>query len=137
MLAAAIRGEFDILVAEGISRLLRNMEMQTRDINELLELRISIVTQAEDTRRDNDLMMLNLKGSMNENNRNEIGRRVRNKMELLAKSGRPAGGRSYGYTPASQSGTGQIEINEQQAAVVRQIFEWRATGWSGKRLLRS
>jgi hypothetical protein len=67
MLAAAIRGEFDILVAEDISRLWRNMEMQTRDINELLELRISIVTQAEDIRRENDLMMLNLKGSMNEN----------------------------------------------------------------------
>lgn len=33
-------------------------------------------------------MMLNLKGAMNENNRKEIGRRVRNKMELLAKSGR-------------------------------------------------
>jgi DNA invertase Pin-like site-specific DNA recombinase len=65
-------------------------------------------------------MMLNLKGAMNENNRKEIGRRVRNKMELLAKSGRPAGGRAYGYIPASQSGTGQIEINEQQAQVVRQ-----------------
>jgi site-specific DNA recombinase len=134
MLAAAMCGEFDVLVAEDISRLWRNMEMQTRDINELLELRISIVTQAEDTRRENDLMMLNLKGAMNENNRKEIGRRVRNKMELLAKSGRPAGGRTYGYIPASQSGTGQIEINEQQAQVVRQIFEWRETGWSGKRI---
>jgi site-specific DNA recombinase len=90
MRAAAMRGEFDVLVAEDISRLWRNMEMQTRDINELLELRISIVTQAEDTRRENDLMMLNLKGAMNENNRKEIGRRVRNKMELLAKNGRPA-----------------------------------------------
>ncbi len=104
MLAAAIRGEFDILVAEDISRLWRNMEMQTRDINELLELRISVVTQAEDTRRENDLMMLNLKGSMNENNRKEIGRRVRNKMELLAKNGRPAGGRAYGWRAASWSG---------------------------------
>jgi DNA invertase Pin-like site-specific DNA recombinase len=81
MLAAAKRSEFDVLVAEDISRLWRNMERQTRDINELLELRISIVTQAEDTRRENDLMMLNLKGAMNENNRKEIGRRVRNKME--------------------------------------------------------
>ncbi len=134
MLAAAIRGEFDVLVAEDISRLWRNMEMQTRDINELLELRVSIVTQAEDTRRENDLMMLNLKGAMNENNRKEIGRRVRNKMELLAKSGRSAGGRAYGYIPASQSSTSQIEIHEQQAQVVRQIFEWRAAGWSGKRI---
>lgn len=92
------------------------------------------MTQAEDTRRENDLMMLNLKGAMNENNRKEIGRRVRNKMELLAKNGRPAGGRAYGYIPASQSGTGQIEIQEEQAAIVRQIFEWRAAGWSGKRI---
>jgi site-specific DNA recombinase len=134
MLAAAIRGEFDILIAEDISRLWRNMEMQTRDINELLELRVAIITQAEDTRRENDLIMLNLKGAINENNRKEIGRRVRNKLELLARSGRPAGGRAYGYTPAGQSGTGQIEVNETQAAVVRQIFEWRSIGWSGKRI---
>jgi len=33
---------------------------------------------------------------------------------------------------ASQSGTGQIEINQEQAAIVRQIYEWRAAGWSGK-----
>jgi hypothetical protein len=45
-------------------------------------------------------------------------------MELLAKSRRPAGGRAYGYMPASQNRTGKIEINEQQAAIVRQIFEW-------------
>jgi len=32
MLAAAVRGEFDVVVAEDISRLWRNMEMQTRDI---------------------------------------------------------------------------------------------------------
>src|SRR5215470_16329497 len=48
MRAAAMRGEFDVLVAEDISRLWRNMEMQTRDVNELLELGLSIVTQAED-----------------------------------------------------------------------------------------
>jgi len=65
--------------------------MQTRDTNEPLGLRIAIVTQAEDTRRDYDLTLLNLKGSMNEANRKEIGRRVGNKLQLLAKRGRPAG----------------------------------------------
>jgi len=134
MLAAAARGEFEVLIAEDISRLWRNMEMQTRDINELLGLRIAIVTQAEDTRRDNDLVMLNLKGSMNEANRKEIGRRVRNKLQLLAKNGRPAGGRPYGYIPAAQSDSGQIEIVDAQAEIVRQIFEWRASGWSGREI---
>jgi DNA invertase Pin-like site-specific DNA recombinase len=134
MLAAALRREFEVVVAEDISRLWRNMEMQTRDINDLLGLGIAIVTQAEDTRRENDLMMLNIKGSVNENNRKEIGRRVRNKLELLAKNRRPAGGRPYGYIPATLSPTGQIEIDQQQAKIVRQIFEWRAAGWSGRRI---
>lgn len=57
-------------------------------------------------------------------NRKEIARLIRNKMELLAKSRRPAGGRAYGYMPASQNGTGKIEIDEQQAGTVRPIFEW-------------
>ena len=34
-----------------------------------------MATQAEDIRRENDLMMLNLKDSMNENNRKEIALR--------------------------------------------------------------
>jgi DNA invertase Pin-like site-specific DNA recombinase len=44
---------------------------------------------------------------MNENNRKEIGRRVRNKMELLAKSGRPAGGSACGYTPPVKADQGR------------------------------
>jgi DNA invertase Pin-like site-specific DNA recombinase len=134
MLVAARKREFDVLIAEDISRLWRNMEMQTRDINELEELRIPVVTQTEDTRRENDRMMLNLKGSINESYRKDIGRRVRNKQRLLAGNRRPAGGRAYGYIPASRSGTGEIEINETEAVIVRQIFQWRAEGWSWKRI---
>ncbi len=81
--------------------------------------------------------MLNLKGSMNEANRKEIGRRVRNKLQLLAKNGRPAGGRPYGYIPAAQSDTRQIEIVDAQAEIVRQIFEWRVRDGVGGRLLRN
>jgi len=115
----------------------RNMEIQTRDINELEELRIPVVTQMEDTRRENDRMMLNLKGSINESYRKDIGRRVRNKLQLLARSRRPAGGRAYGYIPASRSDTGEIEKNEAEVAIVREIFTWRAEGWSGKRIAQA
>lgn len=134
MLSAARKREFDVLVAEDISRLWRNMEMQTRDINELEELRIPVVTQTEDTRRENDRMMLNLKGSINESYRKDIGRRVRNKQRLLAGNRRPAGGRAYGYIPASRSESGKVEINMTEAEIIRQIYAWRATGWSGKRI---
>jgi DNA invertase Pin-like site-specific DNA recombinase len=49
LLAAASRREFDVVVAEDISRLWRNMEMQTRDINELLELGIATLTSVCET----------------------------------------------------------------------------------------
>jgi hypothetical protein len=40
------------------------------------------------------------------------------------------GGRAYGYTPARDSATGQVEINETEAAVVRRVFELYADGMS-------
>jgi hypothetical protein len=76
------------------------------------ELRIPVVTQTEDTRRENDRMMLNLKGSINESYRKDIGRRVRNKQRLLAGNRRPAGGRAYGYIPASRSGSESLGADE-------------------------
>jgi conjugative element/phage-associated large polyvalent protein/recombinase len=62
----------------------------------------------------------------------DIGRRVRNKLQLLARTHRPAGGRAYGYIPASRIHSGQVEKNEAEAAMVLQIFKCRSEGRSGK-----
>lgn len=35
---------------------------------------------------------------------------------------------AYGYIPAALSGTGQLEIDAEQARVIRQIFDWYADG---------
>src|SRR5690606_4276096 len=60
----------------------------------------------------------------------EIARRTRRGLEGLARSGKPTGGRAYGYISAADSGTGQLEIDPQQAEIVRRIFEMYADGAS-------
>ncbi len=71
-------------------------------------------------------------GSMAEQYRKEIGRRTRRGLEGRARAGKSAGGRAYGYVPPALSPSGQLEIDPQQAEVVRQIFAWYADGWSPK-----
>ena len=42
----------------------------------------------------------------------------------------PTGGRSYGYVSSADAGTGQREVDPEQADVVRRIFRLYADGMS-------
>jgi DNA invertase Pin-like site-specific DNA recombinase len=61
-------------------------------------------------------------GAMATAYRKEIGRRTRRGLEGIARSGKSAGGRAFGYIPPAVSGTGQTESDETQAEVVRRIL---------------
>lgn len=67
-------------------------------------------------------------GASSEAYRKEIGRRTRRGLEGRARQGKTAGGHSYGYVAARNGGTGQIEINEAEAEVVRRIYHLYADG---------
>jgi hypothetical protein len=95
---------------------------------ELADLDVHVVTHDLDTRQESAAVLSAVVGSMAEQYRKEIGRRTRRGLEGVARAGKCAGGRSYGYVPQAQSGTGQIEIHETQAEVVRRIFEMYASG---------
>jgi DNA invertase Pin-like site-specific DNA recombinase len=129
MLAAARRHEFEAIVAEDTSRLWRNLAEQSPRLAELSDLGIAVVTHDLDTRHESAEIMGAVGGAMAAAYRKEIGRRVRRGLEGLARNGKSAGGRSYGYTPATQSHTGQIEIDPEQSAVVVRIFEMYAAGY--------
>jgi hypothetical protein len=96
----------------------------------LADLRIVVVTHDVDTRRQESKVLLSVTGAMSEAYRDEIARRTRRGLEGRAVAGKSAGGRAYGYIPASHSATGQIEVNEAEAIIVRRIFEWYADGVS-------
>lgn len=130
MLAAGRRGEYDVIMSEDTSRLWRNLAEQSPRLAELSDLGIAVVTHDLDTRHESAEIMGAVGGAMATAYRKEIGRRVRRGLEGLARNGKPAGGRSYGYVPAAQSGTGQIEIDSKQAAIVVRVFEMYADGYS-------
>ena len=71
---------------------------------------------------------------MAEHARREASYRTRRGQEGLARAGKTAGGRAYGYIPAAQSDSGEVEIDENQAAVVRRIFELHADGVSPRNI---
>ena len=130
MLAAARRHGFDVIVAEDTSRLWRNLAEQAPRLAELSDLGVHVVTHDLDTRTESAGMLSAVLGASSEAYRKEIGRRVRRGLEGLARNGKPTGGRAYGYVSASDGGTGQLEINEQQALIVRRVFEMYASGAS-------
>ncbi len=130
LLSAARLHEFDVIVAEDTSRLWRNLAEQSPRLAELADLGLHVVTHDLDTRHESAEIMGAIGGAMASAYRKEIGRRVRRGLEGLARSGKSAGGRSYGYIPAATSGTKQIEIDPAQAVVVRRIYEMFADGHS-------
>src|SRR5215469_5455718 len=67
-------------------------------------------------------------GAAGELERKEAAYRTRRGLEGRARDNKPTGGKAYGYTAARDSGTGQVEVNEKEAAIVRRVFEMYASG---------
>ena len=92
-------------------------------------VRLPVRSQARDrdgfwnTRRDESKILLSVTGAMAEAYRDEISRRTRRGLEGRATNRAPTGGRAYGYIAAKDSGTGQVQVHAEQAAIVRRIFE--------------
>jgi site-specific DNA recombinase len=130
LLAAARAGEFDAIVVEDVSRLWRNSAEQQQRLAELHDLGICVVGRDLDTRAEGSHFVGAIFGATNEHYRREIGRKTYRGLEGNAIARKPTGGKCFGYVAARDSLTGQIEINEQEADVVRRIFTWYAEGMS-------
>jgi len=129
MLTAARNRDFTIIIAEDISRLWRNRAEFGPRSAELEDLGVHCVTcVGDDTRRDGWGLVIQIKQAVAEHARREASYRTRRGLEGNAIAGKPTGGRAYGYIAARDSATGQIEIDETEAVIVRRIFELYAAG---------
>src|SRR5665213_1966083 len=99
-------------------------------VAELSDLRIHVITHDLDTRHESAEIMGAVGGAMASTYRKEIGRRTRRGLEGLARNGKSAGGKAFGYISATAAGKGQRVIDPEQAATVRRIFELYADGVS-------
>jgi site-specific DNA recombinase len=131
MLAAARAREFDVIITEDISRLWRNRSEFGPRSAELEDLGIHWVScVGQDTRREGWGLVVQILQAMAEQARREASYRTRRGLEGRAAVGAATGGRCFGYVSACDSLTGQIEVDQTQAAIVRRVFELYADGYS-------
>ncbi|HCW49923.1 MAG TPA: recombinase family protein, partial [Brevundimonas sp.] len=115
-LAAAERGEFDLLLAEDEDRLARNLEHLAHVANRLADVGAGIATLSTDRVQD---MHVAFKGLIAQDFIRNLSLKTKRGMASNAEKGLATGSRLYGYR--SQPG-GLVEIVPEQAEVIRRIF---------------
>jgi site-specific DNA recombinase len=132
LLKAARAGEFDVIVAWKEDRLYRGM-YAALPLSEVLDerkkdLRVELVKETFDHQ------MLGIKAAIakleldNIRDRMVMGRRVR-----IERGEPPGGPLHYGYTRTDDK---RIVVNESEASVVRQVFEWYLAGENNMEIRR-
>lgn len=134
----AAEGAFEVLVVYEMDRLARTMVYQLLLEEELAQLDIAseyvVVNYARSPEGE---LMKQLRAAISEYERVKIRERTKRGLRGRAKAGLPWFGRAvpYGYRYIPKSEGGRLDVVEEEAEVVRQIFEWAAHGdENGRRL---
>src|SRR5712691_5001908 len=139
MMQSALRKDVDIVLAESLDRFSRDQEDTAGLFKRLTFAGVSIVTLAEG---DITFLHIGLKGTMNAMFLKELADKTRRGMRGRVELGKAGGGLCYGYRVVRQlqngvMTTGEREINSEEAAVVRRIFESYAAGASPKQIAKT
>lgn len=144
MHAAALAGQFDVLIVESLDRLSRDSVDSEAVLRRLEHRGIRIIgvadsydTASGETRR----IVRGVRGLINEFYRSDLPHKIRRGLDGQVERGFHAGGMSYGYrsVPVGLNARGEaqgfrLEIDNDQAEVVRWIFARYAEGWSCQRI---
>lgn len=139
MLADALAKRFDILVVEGLDRLSREIG-EAETITKRLEHRgIRIVGTADgyDSDARGRKVMRIARGLVNELYLDDLREKTHRGLAGQFDRGFHVGGLTYGYkSQAAADGRGQLlVVDEEQARVVRWVFQQFADGYSTKRIV--
>lgn len=126
LMSAAERGEFDILITEHTDRV-------SRDIADLAHVHKVLRFRGIEMHCVNgglmDTVQIGMYGVVGQMQREEGARKVKRGMMGVVRSGRNAGGKAYGYRPIAGK-AGELEIVEEEASIIRRIFDMYAAGIS-------
>lgn len=147
MIAAAMRGDFDVLLVDDLSRMSRDLT-DTRIIIKRFKfrrIRIVGVSDGYDSMVKGEKIQSTMRGLMNELFLDDLREKTHRGLYGKAMNGFSAGGRTYGYrrvpiedpTRKDVNGRPEIiavkrEVDQEQAKWVQKIFEWFAAGDSPK-----
>ncbi|WP_407059711.1 recombinase family protein [Brevundimonas bacteroides] len=129
LLRGAERGAFDVVFTEALDRLSRDQEGTAH-----LYKRLTFYGAALETISEGRITELHvgLSGTMNQMFLVELGKKTRRGLLARVKAGRSGGGRCYGYRVArgADDERGLLDIDQEQAEVIRRIFTDYAAGKS-------
>ena len=144
MHAAALAGDFDVLVVEGLDRLSRDSVDAERVVRRLEHRGIRIVGIADgydSASGDSRYLLRGMRGIVNEDYRRALRPKVRRGLEGKVERGFHAGGGAFGYrsVPTATGPRGEprdfrLEVVAEQAEVVREIFRRFGRGESLARI---
>jgi site-specific DNA recombinase len=139
MLADARTGSFDIVIAEALDRLSRDQEDTAALFKALSFADVQLITLSEGEISE---LHVGLKGTMNALFLRDLAAKTRRGLRGRIEAGRSAGGRCYGYKVVRELGEdgelvrGRRQIDSDEAAIVRHIFEAFALGKSPRAIAR-
>lgn len=124
----------DIVMAEALDRISRDQE-ETANLSKLCAFHnVKMFTLSEG---DITELHVGMSSTINAIYLKQLAEKTHRGLEARVKSGKSAGGRSYGYRIPVMNGvkaTGDLEIVEEEAATVRQIFTDYANGLGPKKI---
>lgn len=134
LLSAALKGNFDVVLAESLDRFSRDQEDTAGLFKRLTFAGVRIVTVSEG---EIGHLHIGLKGTMNAMYLHDLADKTRRGLRGRVVAGRSGGGISYGYRvvrvlDGQQRGDRQIDPDE--AAVVQRIFRAFVAGVSPKEI---
>ncbi len=132
LMDAARLHTFDVVVVEALDRLSRDME-DLAGIHKRLSFQGIQIQAVHDGTADS--ILIGIRGLVGQMQREDGAKKVRRGMAGVIRDGRHAGGRAYGYRAVAGK-PGELEIVEQEAAVVRRIFAAYADGRTPRDIAR-
>ena len=141
MLEAAERGQFDVLIAEGLDRISRSLSDIASIYEVLQHCGVRIWTGHEGAVSD---LHIGFKGTMNALFLRDMKDKVRRAHKAIASSGRAPAGIAYGYRVVrgeldakGQYVNGLREVHPDQAEIIRRIFKEYVDGIPVRQIVQS
>ena len=133
----AADSKFDIVLCEALDRLSRNQADIARIYEQLTFHGVTVITLSEGVVSE---LHIGLKGTMNALFLKDLADKTRRGLEGRVRSGKSGGGKAFGYdipiklNEAGERITGDLTINEEEAATIRRIFTMYANGMSPRKI---
>lgn len=131
MLRHCEEGKIDLILVKSVSRFSRNAKELVEIVNRLKELKVTVFFEAEniDSSISDSTYLLKTYAALAQGESEELSAIIEWGHEKQFSKGIPLLGNLYGYT-RSKNGDGKIEIVEDEAEIVREIFRMFVNGKS-------